>query len=166
MPDLPPSFDTIDEAARAAYVEIQKKHDFADNEYIGLIYEDPKTGKLRITDFQSSSGDRSKTSGTFNIPKGSLRALIHNHPGKDRNVDFLSAQDVDMATQLDVPSYIGVGNRLLRWTGKTKGGGSRLKGITEEVPTVEEQSVSKKAFQQVLESQKEPSLSAMFQENK
>lgn len=131
------AWDTADDAAAAALAKIREQKHAGSREYIGLIYQDPDTGKFLFTDPQTQSGrkSRGKAKGTFAIPKGSLAGIIHNHPGNPNREDLasLSADDVAMARQLGVASYIGVGDNLLRWTGETRGRGTRERGTTQGV---------------------------------
>lgn len=131
-----PGYRSIEDAAAAALARINSQPGSTGREYIALIYEDPDTGEFLFSDPQTQAGarGRSEAKGRFKIPKGSLRALIHNHPVGDDDSGLLSEQDVMMARQLGVPSFIGVGDTLLRFTGKTRIGRSRDRvGLTEEV---------------------------------
>lgn len=125
-------YDSIEDAAAAALARMQKLPDFDKKEYLGVIYQDEKSGKYRFTE-PTGGKDSKKVKGTFAVPKGSLRAIVHNHPGaaKDANARF-SEDDVRMAKQLGVPSFIGVGNQLLRWHPE-KGQMRRSQGVGEEV---------------------------------
>ncbi|MEX2125469.1 MAG: hypothetical protein WD795_16365 [Woeseia sp.] len=108
-------YDSIDDAAHAALMRISKLPEASKQEYIGLIYQDPKTGKYLFTD-PIGSKSKDKARGTFAVPPGSLRALVHNHPGKDADANGrFSTDDVRMSKQLGVPSYIGVGDSVLKW---------------------------------------------------
>lgn len=129
MPDQK-GYDNVNDAAAAALMRINRLPHANEREYIGLIYEDPETGKFLFTDPQTRNRE-GKTRGKFRIPKGSLRGFIHNHPegGNDRHRDRLSEDDVNMSRQLGVPSFIGVGNELFMFSGKTRG---RM-GLTEPV---------------------------------
>lgn len=127
-------YTSLDDAAAAALMRINAQENAEIHEYIGLIYQDPKTGKYLFTEPQSTRArDRSK--GAFRIPKGSLRAIIHNHPEAASNDPgpYLSPDDMEQARKFGVPSYIGVGSSLLRWTGKTSGPFRSRRGLTEEV---------------------------------
>lgn len=125
-------YDAVDDAAAAALMRINAQPDVSRLEYIGLIYQDPKTGKFKFTDPQTM-GARGETKGAFRIPRGSLRGVIHSHTGNDKQARLLSQDDVVQAKKYDVPSYIGVGDSLLRWTGKLSRDGRNIMGKTEEV---------------------------------
>lgn len=101
----------LDDAAAAALWALRG----ADKEHIALLYND---GGLQHTPFRSQ--DREGASrGSFQIPGGSLRALVHNHPlsgnsRKDKYRAQFSSDDVRQAAKLRVPSYIQVGHEIRR----------------------------------------------------
>ncbi len=91
-------------------------------EHMGLLYE--REG-LQAT--PTRRGNDRQSGGSFAIPKGSLRALFHNHPPRVRNrrsgrmegrdaerVKF-SDDDITQALKLGVPSYISAGHALRRF---------------------------------------------------
>lgn len=108
--------DYLDDAAAAALYGIDRKP----TEHIGVVYED--RGALRSTP-PASRDMKGRAEGVFAIPKGSLRALYHNHPneGKNRSVRAFSEDDKNNARQFGVPSYISVGHEILRWAPDGKG---------------------------------------------
>lgn len=110
-------YDSLDDAAAAALYEVQQQKDSDKYEFLGLIYQDPDTGKYLFTEPQSRQ-QRAESSGTFSIPQGSLRGIYHNHPAtegtnKARRSTFSDA-DLDVIKQLNVPGFIGVGQDIFR----------------------------------------------------
>lgn len=154
-------YDAVDDAAAAALMRINAQPDVGRKEYIGLIYQDPKSGKFKFTDPQTM-GARGETKGAFRIPRGSLRAVIHSHTGNDKQARLLSQDDVVQAKKYDVPSYIGVGNSLLRWTGKLSRDGRNIMGKTEEVLAQIPIQEIKQAFDAAMAARKDPSIGNMF----
>src|SRR5690606_39397832 len=103
----------LDEAAIAALWALAD----APVEHIGLLYE--QDGRILATPTQTR-GHNATTGGAFQIPKGSLRALFHNHPARkkrggmasesrDRMRTEFSPDDIEQAMALGVPSYIAAG---------------------------------------------------------
>ncbi len=106
----------LDDAAMAAFWAMPRSA--ASIEHMGLLYDNG--GSVAATPFQTK-GKAGEVGGSFQIPQGSLRGLLHNHPLTDnarRNAAIrrLAPHDVETADKLGVPSYIGVGNDLLRYT--------------------------------------------------
>lgn len=85
------------------------------NEHVTLIYKTPE-GRYFFPDPQTS-GEEDGAKVKLAMPKGSaLAALVHNHPvhavdEKDGHDQF-SSEDIDMARQLKVPSYITFGDDM------------------------------------------------------
>jgi len=118
----------LDDAAAAALLALA----YAPIEHIGLLYE--QDGQILATPAQTLNHNAS-AGGTFEIPKGSLRAIFHNHPARkkrrggmasenrDRMRAEFSTDDILQAQRLGVPSYIAAGPKLRRYdpaTGKTQ----------------------------------------------
>lgn len=104
--------DQLDDAAAAALWALRG----ADKEHIALLYEQDG---LQRTPFRTQ-GQENASRGTFRVPPGSLRALVHNHPRSgnprnDQNISKFSPEDVRQAQQLGVPSYLQVGKELTRY---------------------------------------------------
>lgn len=167
---MPSGYASVDGAAAAAQMRINSMPDVEQNEYIGLIYQDSKTGKYLFTEpvtLGAASG-KDRARGSFSVPGGraAVRGIIHNHPStmgmSQRRLSLLSGDDIDQAEQLDVPSYIVNGNSLLRWTGKTKGRGRSRRGVTEEVLAQIPIQEIKQAFDAAMAARKDPSIGNMF----
>ncbi len=102
----------LDDAAQAALWPLQR----APVEQVALLYE--QDGQIHNTPPRGDAKDRAREA--FQIPKGSLRAITHNHPlsenpRKNVNIRRFSHDDMTMANKLRVPSYISVGNELKRY---------------------------------------------------
>ncbi|OGT57394.1 MAG: hypothetical protein A3E01_07135 [Gammaproteobacteria bacterium RIFCSPHIGHO2_12_FULL_63_22] len=94
-------------------------------EHIGLIYQDGADAKSTSP---QSSQQKAKVRANIIIPKGSLRALYHNHPVFNTRRDFRGAgggesfsdDDKTQARKLGVPSYILTPTRrVLKFDPKT-----------------------------------------------
>lgn len=94
----------LDDAAARALALLQGEH-----EQVGLLYE--QDGQIVHTAPQGQGRSR-RSSGRFEIPAGSLRGIYHSHPPE--GVTF-SRKDIETAIRLGVPSYIAVGNQILRY---------------------------------------------------
>src|SRR5690606_18825395 len=105
-------YDTVDDAASAALGLVSKNRKSRKQEFIGLIYQDPETGKYLFTEPQTQR-DANKSKGAFKVPKGSARALFHNHPSGGANKgDLFSSDDIAMANSSGLLSYIAAGDAL------------------------------------------------------
>lgn len=131
-------FNTLEDAAAAARFVLVRKEEADSNEFIGLLFQDPDTGKFKFTDLHNQ-GKEAKAKGRFRIPKGSLRGIIHNHAAGFKTIDDLknlSNDDVHLARKLNVPSFISTSDGLFVFNpenGRTRGRVGRRQGITEEV---------------------------------
>lgn len=109
----------LDDAAMQALWGLLSRN----TEYLGALYADGDGVKATDT---ISSGDNARVSGTLAVPRGSLRALYHNHPDepaqqhsirkKPRNdlaAEF-SRKDKQQADALGVLSYITTPTGRLR----------------------------------------------------
>ena len=123
----------LDDAAAAALWALRNEP----MEHIGLLYEQ---GGIRATP-TATTNRRSTTGGAFQIPKGSLRALFHNHPARkkrggmasesrDRTRTDFSEDDIAQARRLGVPSYIAAGPKLRRYDPAT----GRTEDVLAEIP--------------------------------
>lgn len=117
----------MDDAAAAALWMLSLEHD-SRRERIGLLYgDDYKRTPTR------GQGEGDSAGGAFAIPRGSLRALFHNHPdttsgARDlRNAgggERFSSDDVEQARKLKVPSYISTPSGAVRRYEPSTGGTS------------------------------------------
>jgi hypothetical protein len=95
------SYDSLDEAAHS-FLSPFLQHP---QEHAGVILRNPQ-GKYELS--TSAPGDHDNFSIAAQIPKGySLAAILHNHPGDDDMGNVFSPNDLAVAKQLKVPSYVG-----------------------------------------------------------
>jgi len=69
-----------------------------------------------------TSGRGAAVRGQLRVPPGRLRALFHNHPPTRFNIERerFSPDDKTTANRLRVPSYISVGDAVMRYDPATK----------------------------------------------
>jgi hypothetical protein len=101
-------YDVADDAAAAALMALARQPRASEQEYMGMIVQDPSTGKFYRTGFQT---DGSRTSSSWTgIPYGAPAGVVHNHPaartGNRYPSTHFSMPDVDTARGMGVPSYI------------------------------------------------------------
>ena len=125
----------LDDAAARALFTLA----YAPVEHIGLLYE--QDGQILATPTQTLD-HYATTGGRFEIPKGSLRAIFHNHPARkkrrgemasesrDRMRAEFSPDDILQAQRLGVPSYIAAGPKLRRYDPST----GRVEDVLAEIP--------------------------------
>lgn len=130
-------YDNIDDAAAAALMALSFQPRVKNQEYMGLLVQDPVTGQIYRTGFQTEG--KQMSSSWTGTPDGRVVGVAHNHPmprAKDRypHTNF-SLADIDTATDLKVPSYIAamqsVGpsqDRKFVQTGGITGGGAGAPG--------------------------------------
>lgn len=99
-------YASIDEAAKAAITNIFATTSESSNEWAGVIVQ---IGNQYFYTCPVNSGEFA----TFNIrvafpTNGKLVALYHSHPGTEYSGEYFSPSDVQIATELKLPSYIGV----------------------------------------------------------
>lgn len=110
-------YNTIEDAVAAGLGIIERNERADKEEFIGIIYQDPKTKKYHYTEPKGQHRS-AKSEGTFKIPKGSARAIFHNHPKladrkkRDANRDHFSKGDMDLAKRTGLKSFIGVDNAI------------------------------------------------------
>lgn len=97
------AYDTVNEAVYHAATATREK--FANKgEAISLVYQ--KDGKFYFTEPQGQD-ETASVRGEFKIPKGATLAhIIHNHPDGTGDNTYFSPGDIEMATQLKIPSAI------------------------------------------------------------
>jgi hypothetical protein len=95
---------SLQEAVRAALGAAVDRS--AKRESLGLVYE--VDGRFHFTE-PSGRGSSSRSGATLKIPKGSARAIYHNHP-RGRDHELFSATDIDESERLGLPSYIVFGD--------------------------------------------------------
>ena len=101
-------YDNADDAAAAALMALNFQPRVADQEYMGLIYQDPSDGKFYRTNFQTQ-GQRGASEWRGSL-EGKAAGLVHNHPMHSersayKSTDF-SPADVGTAQSMKVPSFI------------------------------------------------------------
>ena len=96
------SYDSVQEAARATLRGIKGK-DL--QEHAGVILKDP-SGKYYATD-PTLSAEHDQFSLKVQLQNGwSVAGVYHTHPGQDEFGQYFSPNDINVANQLKVPSYI------------------------------------------------------------
>lgn len=132
-------YETLDEAVKSAHSAINNIKDSHKYEYMSVVYLDPKTNKYKYTTPRTEQ-KRRQAEVKIRIPKGSARALYHNHPssGKHDNLqDKFSQGDVDLAGRLGIPSFIGAGSKVFQWNpeepGKMQSKGGAGSTVKEQV---------------------------------
>ena len=119
-------YDALDDAAQAALWPIRH----APREHIGALYA--MDGRIASTPTVTAN-DAKSVGGTLKVPRGTLRALYHDHPiGEAMKGDLrrdiegerqkFSRDDIAQARGLGVPSYISAGERIFRYdpSGRTE----------------------------------------------
>lgn len=114
-----PVYDNLDKAADAVSQPPEKDPSL---ERSAAVYK-MQDGSYRYSTV-NTDGTRDQFAMRVAIPQGAkLAAIVHNHPGTDNDAGVFSPQDLQMADQLKVPSYIRFNsdNSLRSYTpGKTK----------------------------------------------
>lgn len=96
------AYDSVQEAARATLRGIKGK-DL--QEHAGVILKDP-SGKYYATD-PTVSAIHDQFALKVQLQKGwSIAGVYHTHPGADQLGQYFSPNDLNVANQLKVPSYI------------------------------------------------------------
>lgn len=77
----------------------------AQTEQAGVLFQRPDGKYGRSTTIASTQHDHFKL--RAQVPQGhKIAGIFHTHLGSDRNAQFFSPDDIEMANQLKVPSYI------------------------------------------------------------
>lgn len=121
-------YSSLDNEAAAAFFEIERMRSPYEN--IGLLYE--QDGRIRRTPV-ASKNRAGRVKGRFEIPAGSLRGIFHNHPntgGRKLDLDRFSADDLEQAKRLGVPSYIMGGGAFRRFDPRT----GETRDVIAEIP--------------------------------
>lgn len=96
-----PEFDSLDGAADA----VSKGFGKASNSELAAVVFQRADGKYVHSNVIQS--DHNNFALRAQIPPGGkLAAIAHSHPGSDDNGQLFSPQDIDVATRLNVPSYV------------------------------------------------------------
>lgn len=97
------AYDTLNDAVYQAAVKTRAIYG-NQHEAISVVYEG-KDGKFYFTEPTTGEKSNSRVNAKLEIPKGSARFIVHNHPdGKDN--DAFSDDDLANAERLKVPSAI------------------------------------------------------------
>lgn len=95
-----PKYDSLDEAAQAFAALFPN----GASETAGMLFKDAD-GKYVYSTTTPGSADHFELRAAF--PQGvSLGAIVHSHPGKDSYGQVFSPDDLKMADQLKLPSYV------------------------------------------------------------
>lgn len=116
-------YGSVDHAAVAALENVQRQEDADKYEYVGVVYQDPDSGQYTYTP-PLSQHKRAKAGGSHAVPKGSARALYHNHPEDRRGLRagqedelrrYFSEGDVEVSKRTGLPSYVDHGDGISLW---------------------------------------------------
>lgn len=100
--DNSPAFDSLDQAAHEVSRDFGKQPKI---EQSAALFQRPD-GKYSYSAAVTNT-DHDNFGMRVQLPKGtSLAAIVHSHPGSDDLGQYFSANDIDVANQLKVPSYI------------------------------------------------------------
>jgi proteasome lid subunit RPN8/RPN11 len=101
-------WDNLDDAAGAALYLLAQQPRAHEQEYMGLLFQDPKDGKYYRTGFQTQ-GRREQSSWTGS-PEGRIAGVVHNHPQRKTGdvypPNHFSDTDVKSADTYGENSYI------------------------------------------------------------
>jgi hypothetical protein len=112
-------FENIEDAARAALLAVKD----SDVEHVGIIYQDPETGKFRFTE-PLTQNSRKKTGGKHAVPTGSARAIYHNHPMLEKDDELqnkFSEGDIELAKRTGLKSFISANDSVFVWDPENPG---------------------------------------------
>jgi proteasome lid subunit RPN8/RPN11 len=97
-----PAFDNLDQAAHEVSRDFGK---LPKVEQSAALFQRPD-GKFSYSAAVTNS-DHDNFGMRVQLPKGTqLAAIVHSHPGHDDLGQYFSSNDIDIANQLKVPSYI------------------------------------------------------------
>ena len=100
--DKSPAFDSLDQAAHEVSKDFGKQNKI---EQSAALFKRPD-GKYIYSDAVTNS-DHDNFGMRIQLPKGTtLAGIVHSHPGNDDLGQYFSSNDIDVANQLKVPSYI------------------------------------------------------------
>lgn len=102
---LDPTSPWLPDLDSAVHEAIKRSGAIADNEQSGIIYKNTD-GQFAYS-IPLTSARQDDFALRAQIPQGqALAAIWHSHPGKDSLAGYFSPHDIEMATKLNVPSYI------------------------------------------------------------
>lgn len=97
-----PAFDSLDQAAHEVSRDFGKQPKI---EQSAALFQRPD-GKFSYS-AAVTNADHDTFGMRVQLPKGTaLAAIVHSHPGTDDLGQYFSTNDIDIANQLKVPSYI------------------------------------------------------------
>lgn len=98
-----PEFDTADLAAKSLEPQLSVSANKG-VEFAGVLFQNAR-GKYQYSTLIPGDHDNFKLSAQ--VPKGSkIAAIVHSHPGEDDVGQVFSPNDIQIANQLKVPSYV------------------------------------------------------------
>jgi len=120
-------YDNIDDAAAAALMALSYQPHADLQEYIGVLVQDPITGKIYRSGFQTQGSNN--TSSWTGYPGGKIIGIAHTHPTEHKGNRYpstnFSVTDVNQARKIGEPSYVTTPSRAgpnadLKYTPETK----------------------------------------------
>jgi len=104
------SYDDIDASIRAVYGGLQPDEI---HEHAGVILQDPNGKYYYTKPITSSKHDAFEVHA--GLQKGwKLAGIYHTHPGKDKDGQVFSPDDLNVAAQLKVPSFVRFADGSIR----------------------------------------------------
>lgn len=125
-----PFFDSLDEAANAAFGRLPP----GSVEQAGVLYKNT-AGKFGYS-IPTSQKDESFKLRAVNTPEQTLAGIFHTHPGTDSLGQVFSPNDIQIAQQLTMPSYVQFmkdGSIRSFTPGKTRTSDMMVSGTRERV---------------------------------
>jgi hypothetical protein len=100
--DKSPTFDSLDQAAHEASRDFGKQPKVEQSVALFAHPDGKYTYSASVT-----NADHDNFGMRVQLPKGTtLAGIVHSHPGTDDLGQYFSANDINVANQLKVPSYI------------------------------------------------------------
>ncbi len=95
------AYDSLDAASQAFFSQLDHS---SGNEYAGALFRDAD-GKYRYSIPMNGKSDKFSMQIQKN-PNAIFSGIMHTHPGQEDSSQYFSANDVDTAKTLKVPSYV------------------------------------------------------------
>lgn len=111
MPGFGKPYDTVEDAAAAALMWLERQPRATQQEYMALLFRDRDTGKFFRGGFKTS-GRRDSVTATFE-PLGEVAGSVHNHPAPRKGSDVsnrVSQADILGTAELGAPGFLAAMN--------------------------------------------------------